>query len=173
MRVCSFTVQLRSQQSGVAPVPRRSKGLSDEQLDHLAGLLDDFIRIPGIPVRIGLDAIIGLVPGIGDVISGLASFLIVFAAWQRGLPRITITRMVVNIAIDTLVGAVPIFGDIFDALWKSNRMNYRLLVRHREQPHKRHAWKDWFFLLFLVMCIVLITVIPIVFLIWMIHLLKL
>ncbi len=163
---------LQSQRGGVAVPPRRRRGFSDEQLDHLAGILDDFIRIPGIPVRIGLDAIIGLVPGIGDVISGLASFVIVFSAWQRGLPRITITRMVVNIAIDTLVGSVPIFGDVFDALWKSNRMNYRLLVRHREQPYKRHAWKDWLFLLFLALCVALIIVVPIAFLIWLIHLLR-
>src|SRR5579864_4658974 len=83
------------------PQPRAKKGLSDEQLDYLAGILDDFIHIPGIPVRIGLDPIIGLVPGLGDIISAMMSFVIVFAAWQRGLPRVTITRMALNIAIDT------------------------------------------------------------------------
>ena len=150
--------------------PRR--GLTDEQLDRLAGVLDDFIHIPGIPLRIGLDPLLGLIPGLGDIISGLISFVIVFAGWQRGLPRITIFRMIANIALDTLVGAVPVFGDAFDAFWKSNRRNYNLLIRYREQPHKPHALKDWGFLLILMVCIAAIVTIPIVFLIWLVHLLR-
>src|SRR5437588_12806542 len=113
--------------------PRRppTRGLSDEQLNHLAGVLDDIFHIPGTKIRFGLDPIVGLVPGLGDIITGLLSFLIVFAAWQRGLPRIAISRMVANIAIDTLLGSIPILGDVFDTVWKSNRMNYNLLVRYR------------------------------------------
>ena len=155
----------------IPPRPRK-KGLSDEQLDQLAGILDDFIKIPGVPVRLGLDAIIGLIPGIGDVITGVASFAIVFTAWQRGLPRITLTRMVLNIAFDTLLGAVPFFGDAFDVFWKSNRMNYRLLMRHREQPLKHHAWRDWAFLFLLAVCVALIVALPIAVLIALLHLLR-
>src|SRR5437762_6308532 len=118
--------------------PRRvpARGLSDEQLDHLAGVLDDIFHIPGTKIRFGLDPIVGLVPGLGDIISGLLSFLIVFAAWQRGLPRVAIMRMVANIGIDTLTGKIPIVGDLFDMMWKSNRMNYNLLVRYRGGTRK-------------------------------------
>ena len=152
----------------VIAVPQR-RGLTDEQLDHLAGILDDFIHIPGIPVRIGLDPIIGLIPGLGDVISALMSFIIIFAAWQRGLPRVTLFRMVTNVAIDTLLGTVPIFGDAFDAAWKSNRMNYNLLIRHRTRPSKSNVWKDWGFLLLLMLCIAATVTVPIIFLIWLVH----
>ena len=147
----------------------QSRGLTDEQLDHLAGILDDFIHIPGIPLRIGLDPIIGLIPGLGDVISALMSFIIIFAAWQRGLPRVTLFRMVTNVAIDTLLGTVPVFGDAFDAVWKSNRMNYNLLIRHRTQPSRSNVWKDWGFLLLLMLCVATIVILPIVFLIWLVH----
>src|SRR5437588_7010539 len=101
--------------------PRRPPrgGLTDEQLDHLAGVLDDIFQIPGTNIRFGLDPIVGLVPGLGDIISGFLSFLIVFAAWQRRLPKIAIMRMVVNIGIDTLVGSIPILGDAFDTAWKA------------------------------------------------------
>src|SRR3954468_2348109 len=108
------------------PLRPRQRGLTDEQLDQLAGVLDDIFQIPGTRIRFGLDPIVGLVPGVGDMISGLLSFLIVFAAWQRGLPRVTIMRMVVNIGVDSLVGSIPIVGDLFDTLWKANRMNYNL-----------------------------------------------
>ena len=150
--------------------PRR--GLTDEQLDQLASILDDFIHIPGIPLRIGLDPLIGLIPGLGDIISALMSFVIIFAAWQRGLPRVTIFRMLSNVALDTLLGAVPIFGDAFDAVWKSNRMNYNLIIRHRGQPTRSHVWKDWGFLLLLMLSIAAIVAVPIMFLIWLLHLLK-
>jgi len=155
----------------VIRMPSR-RGLTDEQLDHLAGILDDFIHIPGIPLRIGLDPIIGLIPGLGDIISALMSFIIIFAAWQRGLPRVTIFRMISNVAIDTLLGTVPIFGDAFDAVWKSNRMNYNLLIRHRVQPSGANVWKDWGFLLVLMLSIAAIVAVPMVFLIWLVHLLR-
>ena len=152
-------------------MPQR-RGLTDEELDRLAGILDDFIHIPGIPLRIGLDPIIGLIPGLGDIISALMSFVIIFAAWQRRLPRVTIFRMIANVAIDTLVGTIPIFGDAFDAVWKSNRMNYNLLIRYLMQPSRSHVWKDWGFLLLLVLCVAAIVAVPMVFLIWLVHMLK-
>src|SRR5437879_10278090 len=94
----------------ILPPLRRSSrfNVSDEQLDQFASLLDDIFRLPGTRIRFGLDAIIGLVPGLGDLITGAMSFLIIYAAWQRGLPRVTMTRMLANITIDTLVGTVPI-----------------------------------------------------------------
>lgn len=154
--------------------PRRTgaRGLSDEQLDHLAGVLDDIFHIPGTKIRFGLDPIVGLVPGLGDIITGLLSFLIVFAAWQRGLPKIAIMRMVVNIGIDTLVGTIPIVGDAFDTIWKSNRMNYNLLVRYRGGVRGGLLARDWLFFLLLLLCAAAMVALPIVILVGIIHLLR-
>src|SRR5437016_1639335 len=130
-----------------APWPRRDTGaLSDESLGRLASILDDGVAIPGTSIRFGIDPIIGLIPGIGDVLGSLASFMFVLAGWRRGLPSVTLLRMLVNIAIDTLCGTLPIFGDLFDVYWKSNRMNYNLLLRHSAAPHVDHTWRDWLFL---------------------------
>lgn len=143
------------------PQRRLASGLTDEQLDHLASVLDDIFHIPGTKIRFGLDPIVGLVPGLGDVITGLLSFLIVFAAWRRGLPKVTILRMVANIGIDTLVGAIPIVGDIFDMIWKSNRMNYKLLVRYRVGVRKGLVARDWLFFALLLVCVAAVVVLPI------------
>jgi hypothetical protein len=154
--------------------PRRppTRGLSDEQLNHLAGVLDDIFHIPGTKIRFGLDPIVGLVPGLGDIITGLLSFLIVFAAWQRGLPRIAISRMVANIAIDTLLGSIPILGDVFDTVWKSNRMNYNLLVRYRVGARSRLLLRDWLFFLLLLVSAAALVVLPIVIVVGIVHLLR-
>jgi hypothetical protein len=93
---------------------------TDENLDLLAHVLDDWFRIPGTPIRFGIDGLIGLVPFAGDIFAGLASSIIVMAAWFRGVPYVTLARMVVNIAIDVLVGMVPLVGDAFDIAWKAN-----------------------------------------------------
>src|ERR1700677_3715753 len=115
---------------------------ADENLDLLAHVLDDWFRIPGTSIRFGLDGIIGLVPWLGDILGGLASLVIVFAAWVRGVPYITLVRMVVNIGIEVLMGTIPLLGDAFDIAWKANRRNYALIVRHLEQP-RRQTWRDW------------------------------
>lgn len=112
--------------------PRIARGgdlFSDRNLDLLSHLLDDFLRIPGTQIRFGLDGIIGLIPGIGDILGAMASWIIILAAWLRGVPRITLARMLANVAIETIVGTVPILGDAFDIAWKANRRNYALLER--------------------------------------------
>jgi|SRR6185437_8190196 uncharacterized protein DUF4112 len=151
---------------------RPTRGLTDEQLDHLAGVLDDIFHIPGTKIRFGLDPIVGLVPGLGDIITGLLSFLIVFAAWQRGLPRIALSRMVINIAIDTLLGSIPIFGDVFDTAWKSNRMNYNLLVRYRGGVRQGLITRDWLFFLVLLIGIAVVVLLPIAIVVGLYHLLR-
>ena len=85
--------------------------LGDERLRWLEILLDEAFRIPGTQIRFGLDGIIGLVPGLGDVLAGLLSLLIPLAAWVRGVPYITLVRMLINVSIGLLVGTIPIFGD--------------------------------------------------------------
>ena len=138
---------------------------SDENLDLLAHVLDECFRIPGTSIRFGLDGIIGLVPFLGDVLAGLASCIIVVAAWFRGVPYVTLARMVINLGLDVLVGAIPIFGDAFDIAWKANRRNYSLLTRHLRQPH-RHTWKDYVFLLCIGLALLAIFAIPILIIAW-------
>ena len=149
-----------------------SKGLDDASLNLLASLLDDVFRIPGTTIRFGLDPLIGLVPGIGDLITSAASFLIIFSAWQRRLPRVTVARMMANVAIDTVLGTFPFFGDIFDTAWKSNRKNLNLLQRATLSDSHRQDWRDWLFLLGLVVLMGVLIAIPILALWGVIHLLK-
>jgi len=108
----------------------------------LARLLDSSIRIPGTDMTIGFDPIVGLIPGIGDLIGAVLSGYIVIEAVRSEVPTLTLLRMLVNVGIDTLLGAVPAVGDLFDAAWKSNMMNVALLERHLavsgETPKKSH-----------------------------------
>jgi hypothetical protein len=93
----------------------------------LSHLLDERFRIPGTRYRIGLDGLLGVLPGVGDTIGTLLSAYILFEAIQLGVPRATLLRMVGNIALDTLVGAIPVVGDVFDVAWKANKKNVALL----------------------------------------------
>ncbi|MGB9032455.1 MAG: DUF4112 domain-containing protein [Acidobacteriaceae bacterium] len=151
---------------------RAERWFSDENLDFFAHLLDDFFRIPGTRIRLGLDGLIGLIPGLGDVIAGIASFVLVFAAWIRGVPYVTLIRMMVNLAIEVLIGSIPLFGDVFDIAWKANRRNYRLMMRHLHQPHQ-HTWKDYVFLFSLLAAVLAILATPIIVLlliiVWIAH----
>ena len=103
------------------PLPVRRR---DPVIQMIAHVMDGLIPIGRW--RIGLDGILGLVPGLGDIIGALIGMLIVVRAVQAGLPRIAIARMMTNIAIDTLVGAIPFLGDAFDFMFKSNSMNMRI-----------------------------------------------
>ena len=140
---------------------------ADENLDLLAHLLDDWFRIPGTSIRFGLDGIIGLVPGLGDILAGLASCIIVIAAWFRGVPYVTLLRMVVNLGLDVLIGAIPILGDAFDIAWKANRRNYALMTKHLREPH-RHTWRDYVFLGVLVATLMALFLVPAILLVWLV-----
>src|SRR6201993_4053368 len=139
---------------------------ADENLARPSHLLDDWFRVPGTSIRFGLDGIIGLIPWLGDVLAGLASCIIIVAAWFRGVPYITLTRMVVNLGIDVVIGSIPLLGDMFDIAWKANRRNYALMTRHLQQPH-RHTWKDWIFLLIIATSVTAIFMVPLIMLIWL------
>jgi hypothetical protein len=100
----------------------------------LARLLDTAGRVPGTNVRFGLDPILGLVPGLGDVAGAALTGYIVLVGARLGVPRAAIVQMVLNVGVDALVGAVPVLGDIFDVAWKSNTRNLALIERHVAQP---------------------------------------
>ena len=105
----------------------------------IARLLDDLIRIPGTKIGIGLDPIIGLIPGLGDVIGGAMSGYILLIAAREGVPTSVLVRMLGNIAIDSLVGVVPVLGDLFDVGMKANRRNVDLLERYLGAPTQTKA----------------------------------
>ena len=146
--------------------PRLSRLFDLEHLHLLEVLLDEAFVVPGTRVRFGLDGIIGLVPGLGDVLAGLLSLIIPLAAWVRGVPYVTLLRMVVNLAIGVLVGTIPVFGDVFDIWWKANRRNYLLLTRSLAEPH-RHTWRDWLLLLLLSTAVAAIFAAPVVLVVWL------
>ncbi|RUV37424.1 DUF4112 domain-containing protein [Mesorhizobium sp. M7A.F.Ca.MR.148.00.0.0] len=100
------------------------------ELDLLAALLDSRWRIPGTSIRFGLDALVGLVPVLGDAATGIVSAYIVMRARSCGAGKILVARMLVNVLLDTVVGSVPILGSIFDVYFKANNRNIRLLRRH-------------------------------------------
>lgn len=100
----------------------------------LARLLDDLVRIPGTKVGIGLDPVIGLIPGLGDVVGGAMSGYILLVAAKEGAPTSVLTRMLGNIALDSLVGVIPFVGDLFDVGLKANRRNIDLLERYLGAP---------------------------------------
>jgi Domain of unknown function (DUF4112) len=138
---------------------------ANENLDLLSHLLDDWFRVPGTSIRFGLDGIVGLVPALGDILGGLASTILVVAAWVRGVPYITLMRMVVNIGIEVLLGTIPLLGDAFDIAWKANRRNYALIVRHLEQS-RRQTWRDWVFLMLIAATLAAIFLAPIFLILW-------
>jgi hypothetical protein len=105
-----------------------------DRLRRIAWVMDDLVRVPGTSRRFGLDPVLGLIPGGGDIAGGALSAWIVVAAARLGAPSSVIRRMGWNIVVDTVLGAVPLLGDVFDATWKANRRNVALLERYMEQP---------------------------------------
>jgi hypothetical protein len=146
------------------PRPR----ITNEHLDYIAALLDDMWRIPGTKIRFGLDALVGWIPGIGDSLAAIASSLIVLVSWRRGVPSITLVRMVANILLETTVGAIPVVGDVFHIAWKANRRNYRLLIREKQQPGS-HTGRDWMFLALIVFTAIAAVAFPVGMLIWLLR----
>lgn len=109
-----------------------------DRLDRLATLLDGRWRIPVIGWRFGLDAIIGLVPGLGDIAGGLISATIILRARRLGAPNHILALMAGNVLLDVAAGSIPVLGDLLDVWLKANRRNTRLLRRHLE---RQASWR--------------------------------
>jgi hypothetical protein len=105
-----------------------------ERLKRLSRLLDSAIGIPGTRYRFGLDAIVGVVPGIGDAIGAIFSSYIIFQAARLGVPKLTLVRMIGNVGVDTIVGEIPLLGDLFDVGFQSNIRNLSLIEQHVHRP---------------------------------------
>ena len=150
----------------ILPPEGRSRQRTSASLDSLfrwlALIMDDFLRVPGTKLRFGLDPIIGLVPGIGDVTSAIVSAVALVHAALSGVPKILLARMAMNILINELVGIIPGLGDAFSFWFKSNVRNYELLRRYSVAP-ARSRRGDWIFviavlsLLFVIVCAGLIV----------------
>ena len=106
-----------------------------EDIARLARLLDSQFRIPGTGIRFGVDALIGFVPGIGDLLSGGLGLYIVKRAREEGASGFVIARMLWNLLVDTVIGAIPLVGDLFDIEFKANMKNVKLLQKHLEKRH--------------------------------------
>jgi hypothetical protein len=140
--------------------PTRRPPEESEQLRlarFLAELLDQRFTIPGTSIRIGLDPIIGLIPGIGDLVANVTGSLILIIAARIGVPKVALARMGLNVAINTLLGAVPFFGDILSIWFRSNVRNVELLQRYLGRPTRRAVFGDW--LLLAVLLILLLALI--------------
>lgn len=120
-----------------------------KRVRRLSHLLDSAILIPGTTFRIGLDPLLGLIPGAGDIVGTALSAYIVLEAARLGLPHQTLTRMVSNILFETVVGALPVVGDLVDATWKANVRNVALLEAHLNVPQSGSKANRWFLVLLL------------------------
>ena len=132
----------------------------------LADLLDQRFTTPGTSIRIGLDPIVSLIPGVGDLLANLTGSVILVIAAQLGVPKIVLTRMGINIAINTLLGAVPFFGDVISIWYRSNVKNVELLERYVGKESKRADSKDWLFVIALIVGLLLLLGGIVVFGIW-------
>ena len=126
-----------------------SKAIVLRRLRQLSDLLDNAVAIPGTNYRVGIDPLLGLLPGGGDTLGAILSAYIVLQAAQLGAPRPTLVRMVWNILLDSLVGTIPLLGDFVDVAWKANTKNMALLEAHLRTPYNRQKTDTWFVYLLL------------------------
>ena len=139
-----------------SPVAPRTEA-ARQRLQYLSRLLDNAIAIPGTEYRVGIDPLLGLVPGGGDLLGGLLSAYILLEAAFLGLPKQTLLRMAGNILLETVVGTFPVVGDFFDVTWKANARNYKLIEAHLASPQSSRRADTWFIALLVGGLLVVIT----------------
>jgi hypothetical protein len=125
----------------------------EEGLETLSTYLDGFFRVPGTGWRFGFDALIGLIPNVGDTLTSLASFYILIAGVRYGVPKITLLRMAFNIGLDYLVGTIPFIGDAFDFVWKANKQNIDL-IRERATGKNVATTGDYIFVFAVILVLI-------------------
>jgi hypothetical protein len=137
-----------------------------EGLRRWAVILDSLFRVPGTSIRFGLDAIVGLIPGLGDVAPTVYTALILIEGLRRRVPPVVQARMVLNSALDMGIGLVPVLGDIADVAWKANLRNLALLERHA-RPGTPPSAGDYVFVALCLAAVALITIVPLAIVIWL------
>jgi len=157
------SLERRRAESGppAARVSVRERAEVEQSLEQLSRWMDGLFRVPGTSWRFGLDAIVGLVPGVGDTMTTLVSFYVLAAGVRYRVPKVTLLRMAANVGVDYVLGAVPFLGDLFDFAWKSNQKNVELLrQRASVSPEEARTGRasDWLFvgLLMLVLLALLV-----------------
>jgi hypothetical protein len=134
----------------------------------LAELLDQRFTVPGTSIRFGLDPILGLIPGIGDVLANLAGSAILLITAPYRMPKIILLRMGLNVAFNALIGAIPIFGDVLSIWYRSNIRNAQLLERYVSAQRRAPSAGDWIFVLSVIFSIVLLLIGILVVFVWIV-----
>ena len=129
-------------------------------------LLDSAFRVPGTKMTFGLDPILGLIPGLGDLTTPLFAGLLLVHAVRLKIPRVVQLRMVMNAAIDVAIGIIPVVGDFFDFGWKANVKNLALLERYAH-PGTRATASDWWFVSLVIGLLAAAVLIPLIFAVWL------
>lgn len=146
----------------------KDKNNNISQLAQALGqLLDASLTIPGTTIKIGLDPLIGLIPGIGDIISNGIGSSLLFLATKAGVPRIVILRMSLNIVINMVVGAIPVIGDLFSIWFKSNLQNAQLLHRHSQTTTPVTTLIDWVYVGSIIIGMILLLGLTLSFIFWL------
>lgn len=140
------------------PVQKRAVEI-EESLTQISRWMDGLFRIPGVGWKFGLDALVGLIPGVGDTATTLVSLYILAAGVRYRVPKVTLLRMGFNIGIDYLLGSVPVVGDLFDVVWKSNQMNVELLRQRATvsaDEAKSGRLSDWLFVSMIILILLVL-----------------
>jgi hypothetical protein len=136
----------------------------------LAHQWDNLLRIPGTPIRLGWDALLGLIPVVGDTAGGVLGGYGVWVGWRQGAPFSVLLRMLLNVLVDVVIGAVPFAGDLFDIGWRSNSRNLGLLDRWLDRPEQTRRRSGWL-LVALAAILLLVLVAALALAVRMLHLL--
>jgi hypothetical protein len=132
---------------------------AERRLTFVARVLDDLVTIPGTGHRVGVEPIVGLIPGVGDLLSAGVGIWLIVEATRFRLPVSVVGRMVLNTLVDLVVGIVPFFGDLFDFAWKANIKNMVLLERHVAEEH-RASPGDWAFVIVSIVLVLVVAAVP-------------
>ena len=130
-------------------------------LRSLKRALDEAFRVPGTNITFGWDAIIGLVPWAGDVLTSLLSCAIIVQAHRMRIPRVVVVRMLINVALDFVIGVVPVVGDVADVFWKSNSKNFELLEHHAAEARPASRG-DWIFVIGILGAVLAMAIVPLI-----------
>lgn len=137
----------------------------------LTRLLDDAFVIPGTGVRVGMDAILGLVaPGAGDALTSIVTAMLILEGFKRRVPTVILLRMLLNVAIDAVVGSIPVLGDVFDVVHRAARKNLELLQRHGGTAPLEPRAIDYVVVGFALICVLALLALPVVIGLGLIHL---
>jgi hypothetical protein len=150
----------------VTPFPGARERANLDALQRWAVLLDSLFRVPGTNIRFGLDAILGVVPGLGDFVSPAFTVMVLLTGLRMRVPAVVQARMVMNAAIDMLIGLVPLAGDLADIAWKADLKNVALLERHA-RPGTKPTRGDYVFVFVCIAVVLMVAVAPVFFLLWL------